>query len=121
MTTLSPDRRSRVFRHDLTSDVAELIIESDDGEERLDRLGLSGRAIIREHYSIAGDDPLSARARYDWTIHLRRDDWRIRIEARTAMSATATEFIVELDLAAFEADQPVFAQRWDRRIPRDLV
>jgi predicted acyl esterase len=121
MTTLSPDRRSRVFRHDLTTDVAELIIESDDGEERLDRLGLSGRTVIREHYRIAGDDPLSAEARYDWTMLLSRDDWRIRIEARTAMSATATEFIVGLELAAFEGDERIFERRWDRRIRRDLV
>ena len=121
MTTLSPDRRSRTFRHDLAADVAELIIESDDGEERLDRLGLSSRAVIREHYRIAGDDPLSARASYDWAIFLQRDAWRIRVEARTRMSATATEFIVGLELAAFEGDEPVFERRWDRRIARDLV
>jgi uncharacterized protein len=121
MTTLSPDRRSRTFRHDLAADVAELIIESDDGEERLDHLGLSSRAVIREHYRIAGDDPLSAEARYDWTIFLRRDAWRIHVEARTTMSATATEFVVGLELAAFEGDERVFERRWDRRIARDLV
>jgi hypothetical protein len=77
--------------------------------------------VIAERYSIVGDDPLSAHASLAWTIRREGADWHIRVEARIDMRCTVDAFLVQQSLAAYEDDEPVFAQVWDDRIARDLA
>jgi hypothetical protein len=121
MTTLTEGGGSSVWRHDLATDTAELAIEHDAGMERFDAIGIAAGLQISERYSIAADDPLSAKAALAWTIKRERGDWRVRVEARIELSCTAAEFRVRQSLVAFEGETRVFAQDWDRQIPRDLV
>ena len=44
------------------------------------------------------------------------------VELATAeLRATATDWLVETRIEAFENDQPVFSRDWQFRIPRDLM
>jgi hypothetical protein len=76
---------------------------------------------IKERFSIAGDDPLSAKASLSWTVRRERGDWRVRVEATIELRCTAHAFLVRQSLAAFDADALLFERAWDREIARDLV
>jgi putative CocE/NonD family hydrolase len=93
----------------------------DDGLARLEHNGLEIGGAMTERLSIAEDDPLSAETEMTRTILIGRGDWRTRIEARTRLTATETEFVLESTVAAHEGDREIFARRWEKRIPRDLV
>jgi len=121
MTTLAEGSGTSVWRHDLATDSAELATEHDSGMERFDAIGIAAGLKISERYRIAADDPLSANAALAWTIRRERGDWCVRVEARIELSSTADDFLVRQSLNAFEGESSVFAQHWERRIPRDLV
>ena len=67
------------------------------------------------------DDPLSARAEVKRSYEMGREDWRVRIESATAMTASATDFHLTARLEATEGGEPFFTRDWDTRIPRDGV
>ena len=52
--------------------------------------------------------------------HHHDQGWDMRIRSHSAIACTATEFIVEADLQAFEGDLRIFSRSWTERIPRDL-
>lgn len=78
-------------------------------------------ARARDTYEIRGDDPLSARVIAYRVEALRRDGWDVRVECDAEMTATATEFVIEDRLTAFEAGEPFFESRREYRIPRNGV
>jgi uncharacterized protein len=122
MTTLAAGGGSgSIWRHDLATDTAELATDHDAGMERFDAIGIAAGLQISERYRIAADDPLSASAALAWTIKRERADWRVRVEARVELSSTADDFLVRQSLSAYEGENSLFAQHWERRIPRDLV
>jgi putative CocE/NonD family hydrolase len=121
MTTLAPESGDSFWRHDDAADRAEMASDYDSGLERFDAIGIAAGMKISERYSIAGDDPLSAKASLAWTVKRERGDWRVRVEARIELSCNAHAFLVQQSLAAFEGDILVFARNWDREIARDLV
>jgi hypothetical protein len=77
-----------------------------------------GKRVVRR-FTIHADDPLSARVDYESEHFLRRDQWRIAIRLRTAMSCTATSFLVTKDVDAFEGDVCVHSARNAVEVPRD--
>ncbi len=121
MTTLAPESGSSLWHHDVAGGTAEMAAAYDSGLERFDAIGIAAGMQISERYSIAGDDPLSAKASLAWTVKRERGDWRVRVEARIEMRCNADSFLVQQSLAAFEGDTLVFARDWDREIDRDLV
>lgn len=72
-------------------------------------------------FSIHPDDPLSARQDFSLVGALGRAGWQTEVRALSALSATREEFVLEARLEALEGDEVVFAWRWDRRFPRDMV
>jgi hypothetical protein len=121
MTTLAPESGSSLWHYDMAADTAEMAADYDSGMERFDAIGVAAGMQISERFSIAGDDPLSAKASLAWTIRRERGDWRVRVEAKIELRCTADAFLVQQSLAAFEGDTPLFAQDWEREIARDLV
>ena len=72
-------------------------------------------------YRIHPDDPTTARCEADYDMHHHHDQgWDMRIRSHSAIACTATEFIVEADLQAFDGDLRIFSRSWTERIPRDL-
>jgi putative CocE/NonD family hydrolase len=121
MTTLAPDGRRAARNHDLSTDERTFAVDTDMGVERFDRIGIEVGGKIARRFSIAGADPLSAKASMAWTLTRRRGSWSIRIEAGIAMSADAEAFVVRQSLAAFEGESRVFERLWTDRIRRDNV
>jgi hypothetical protein len=72
-------------------------------------------------YTIIEDAPLSARIRCNRISGLRRDDWHVRIETSSTLSADAEQFHATNVLDAFEGNTRVFTKTWNIQIPRQLV
>jgi predicted acyl esterase len=76
---------------------------------------------LRRELAIASDDPLTASYCIKEDYELGREGWRIRIEVETAMRATATEFLLEGRVRAFENGELACSRDFSETIARDLV
>ncbi len=117
-TELRPWSVERTLERDeVTGEVAQTIVS--EGAGRLDAIGLELEQSTTRRFRIRDDDPLWARAEVEQRMGLRRGTWAVRVETRTRLEATRTEFELRARLDAFEGDTLVRARRWDRRIARD--
>jgi uncharacterized protein len=114
--TITPGRtRRRRSGHDLR-------FEWDVGGHR--RLKDSGIEMDDTHvttYSIVDGDPLSACVQVECSSALGRGAWRTRVETRSEMTATKTDFVVEHRLDAYEGDELIRSRSWTLAFPRDGV
>jgi putative CocE/NonD family hydrolase len=111
----------RVCERDQESGQVFIEIRDDLGRQREISSGLELDSLARHSYWIIPDDPLSAKTEAAWTFEYRRDDWNVRTETMTRMTSTATDFRLEGNLQAYEADVLLFEKKWDEVIPRDLM
>jgi hypothetical protein len=72
-------------------------------------------------YRIVDGDPLSASVESRCSSTLARDSWNARVDTQSTMTSTATEFIVEQRLDAYEGDEQVYSRTWELSFPRDGV
>jgi uncharacterized protein len=72
-------------------------------------------------YTIVEGDPLSAATRSNWVETLERDDWRIRIETSSTLSADEENFHITNAVDAYEGNTRVHAATRTLTVPRDLV
>ncbi|WP_245547580.1 hypothetical protein [Nocardia brevicatena] len=89
------------------------------------------RRATTEWFSFRGNDVDSVQGETHTVRRLERDDWRTEVVTRTVLRCTASEFVIDAQLDAFElggsradprtAQQRVYSQNWHRRIPRKLV
>jgi putative CocE/NonD family hydrolase len=118
---------TRRIEIDLTSNELVYTLKSDGGElggaalARIEAIGLEIGYRLMKRYRILESDPLSAQAELASMAILKRDDWQIRIECRTRLSATAEAFLFGCDLECFEGDRLSFEKSWNLAIPRQLV
>ena len=115
MTTLSKGSGRRDWQHHVAADRAELIIEHKSGIERFDAIGISVGVAVTEHYTIVGNDPLSAKAELSWSLTRQREDWNIRVDASMELTCNARAFVLRQSMTAFEGDVSVFSREWRRK------
>jgi hypothetical protein len=72
-------------------------------------------------YRIVDGDPLSAAVESRCSSTLARDAWHARVDTQSTMTSTATEFIVNQRLDAYEGDERVYSRTWELSFPRDGV
>jgi hypothetical protein len=126
-TKLRPARFRRTVERDLATDETTQIIEGDGGEfegaalARVEDIDLEVGTQVSRRYAIREHDPLSATAEVRHTTRLRRQDWSIKIETHTRLTADRHRFRLEAELRAHEGEALVFHRTWDRKIPRRLV
>ena len=65
---------------------------------RIESTGATLSHRTHRRYTIRETDPLAARSEIQETIELGRDDWRVRIEAITHLSATKNDWLLEAEL-----------------------
>jgi hypothetical protein len=118
---LRPTASSRQLQHELTTDVFEEILLSDDGHWRQVANQLEYDSVTTTRYRITEGDPLSAWTRCERTFKIGRGDWRTRVEAASTLRSDATTFYLDSELEAFEGDQRVFARTWTFQVARKLV
>jgi hypothetical protein len=118
---LHTPRRTRTITEDVGKKRLELHDLSDHGCTRLTDTGLEVYSKIEDHFSIVEDDPLSASASSSGEMGLRRDDWEVRAETFSRMTADADHFHITNVLDAYEGNVRVFNKTWHVKIPRHLV
>ncbi|MGG3622124.1 CocE/NonD family hydrolase [Bacillus gobiensis] len=116
---LRTESRTREVKHDVVQGVWTLEDFSDEGSRKLLQNGLEYGSTNRNIYTIEEGDPLSAKVRCEWTLHIGREDWQTRLENVSTMSADATNFYLENTVTAFESDKQIFTKTWNAEIPRD--
>jgi hypothetical protein len=112
---------SRRIEQDLVTGRRSLIVEDDTGDTENLTHGLVTGETVRESWSVHPDDPLSAEARIVWDQRLSRGAWSVRTEARTRMTATATDLRMTAELVAWEGMTEVFRRSWDEIVPRKVI
>jgi uncharacterized protein len=118
---------TRKMERDLTTGETIHTLESDGGElggaalAAIEAIDLNiGHRMVKT-FRIGETDPLSARGELKQRTILKRDDWSIRIETETCLTATSEAFRFVATLRAYEGEAEVFKRDWDESIPRDLL
>ena len=73
-----------------------------------------------QRYTVHPDNPLSAKAEYEWVWNYSRGtDWKTRTLTRTMISCDENNFYVHTESIAWEGEQEVFNETTDNAYPRD--
>jgi uncharacterized protein len=119
-TPLRPGSFERLVTRDIGSGVTTAVMLDDYGATRL-ASGIEMASSRRHAFSIADDDPASARAETEWSTEIGRGDWSTRSTVRVVQTATRDAFHLRADVTAFEGDRQVMSSTWDETVPRHLV
>ena len=118
--TVLREGESRIQLHkDLRAGAVEMERYTDEGLVRIDDFDWTYGVTSHRRYVIKPDDPLSAHIRIEWKKQYGRGDFQIGVDARTTMSATATDFVLHGRLETFENGESVFLREWNCSVPRD--
>lgn len=115
-----PEERWDVIR-DLVGYHSRLEIVKDRGMVHLEHIGLDVGRRAYERYSDVADDFTSVSGESAWTMRFERPDWKVRVETRTVLRSSATDFFVDATLDGYEEDRRVFSRTWNETVPRDCL
>jgi putative CocE/NonD family hydrolase len=105
-----PRSRAVTFRSDSDSEIT-----------RINATGTEMSSSSTEVMSVRDDEPTSAVVEHSTKVGLERGDWKTRCESFVRLSLTKDEFLLTADLKAYDQSEEIFARRWSRTIPRQLV
>jgi len=120
-TCLEPPHYNWEILYDLGADSVTLKVSEDDGCYQMDEHGLISATKTSESYSCTGDDFLSLRGEVQSESRFSREDWSVRTNTHTILTADKTHFYIKARLTAYEGADEVFNKTWDTKIKRDLV
>lgn len=126
-TPLEWAQAQRMVELDLATDETVYTTFGDGGDfggaalARIEDIDLTIGYTIRRTFRIGEHDPLSARAEVEQKTIMRRGDWSVRIECRTALSADSENFRVQATMDAFESGGRISHREWDEIVPRRLL
>lgn len=121
-TVQAPPVYRNEILHDLVSGIVTQHQHTDEGVVVYD--DHNGWTVSSTHDAIYSADPLdpqSARVDITWTENYSRGGWAVSSRTRSVMSVTRTDFVIHAELVAHMGDDLVYEQKWDRKIPRDLM
>ncbi|MCA9931089.1 MAG: CocE/NonD family hydrolase [Anaerolineales bacterium] len=119
--TLRSESRQQYIRRDIVNGVTEMVLDGDNGRIRFTDTGMITEDIDHETLTICDDDPLSITNQVQRTLVYERDEWHIRIDTDSKLTADADSFYVTCLLEGYERNTRVFTKSWDFAIPRDLI
>ncbi len=112
------DQQRRTYI-DPESGLHTLEIIADNGKQRFEHSQLEMGSHALQRYSIAADDPLTARAEYEWRWEYSRGDWVTVTETRTVITCDAEYFYLSAELFAMENNREVLKKHWNKKYIRD--
>jgi putative CocE/NonD family hydrolase len=126
MTIVAAGRQERSMTIDFLTGEGRTLTNGEggvfgEGVARYDEIGTVVGHDLKRELAIHRDDPLCASCTITQTYRQERGGWRIRIETTARMTASATHFILEATLRAYENDALVRERSWPASIPRDLL
>jgi putative CocE/NonD family hydrolase len=126
ITKVAEGRMTRTATLDLLTGVATYVTHGEgglfgEGAHRFDAIDTTVSHDLKRELTIGAEDPLSARYLITQKYELGREGWRIVIETRTSMHATAADFVVQASVRAYENGALAGARDMEETIPRDLL
>jgi putative CocE/NonD family hydrolase len=121
LETVRAPRHVNTVTQDRVDGWITLTLGNDDGRLRFLDNGLETDHISTETYKVREGDPLSASQHIKTAVEFQREDWCVRVETDSLMTADATNFHLSNHMDAWEGDVRVFSKSWTRTIPRDNV
>jgi uncharacterized protein len=126
ITKVAEGRMTRTATLDLLTGVATYVTHGEgglfgEGAHRFDAIDTTVSHDLKRELTIGAEDPLSARYLITQKYELGREGWRIVIETRTSMHATAADFVVQASVRAYENGALAGAREMAETIPRDLL
>ena len=121
VTLIQPTQEEWTVVRDLANDQTTLKVVKDEGTRRFEAADLEVSAKVTERYTHSYENYDSLRGWCEWIRRFRRGQWQVSTVTRTLLTSDADSFRVRATLDAYEGDTRVYAQTWDRVIPRDLV
>ncbi|GHH53013.1 CocE/NonD family hydrolase [Streptomyces candidus] len=118
-TRLTPPEERWEVKRDLIGYGSTLEIVKDRGTVRIDDIALDTGLRAEERYTATADDFTSVAGETAWTMRFARDDWNVRVETRTELRCTETDFLVDATLDGYEGERRVFSRTWNETVPRD--
>ncbi|MFI6929863.1 CocE/NonD family hydrolase [Streptomyces sp. NPDC050287] len=118
--TLDEPRPERLVVRDVAKGEWRLEVDPRYGGTRVYPDGLEFSEDALETYTITETDPLSARARSDWSVRLHRPEpgWEATVRTRSELSCDGTDFLASNEVVCTEGGEVVFHRSWEKRIPR---
>jgi hypothetical protein len=114
-------RRTRTLKQNVSERRLDIHDLSDGGRTQLTETGLEVYSKLEDCFIIIENDPLSAEVSCTGEMGLKRDEWDVRAETYSRMTADADHFYVTHVLDAYEGNVRVFNKTWHVKIPRRLV
>jgi hypothetical protein len=113
--------RLQTVTYDLVDGWTTLTLVNDEGRLRYLDNGLESDHTSTEIFTVREGDPLSTSQRIQAALEFKRDEWRVRIETDSLMTADATHFHLSNHIDAYEGDVRVFTNAWVTAVPRDQL
>jgi putative CocE/NonD family hydrolase len=119
--------RIKTTSYDYSNDQWTLTDIQDSGIVKLPKYaelsGIYHGSWNKNEFRVKANDPLSAYNVNYWTYDMGRDedDWRIKLESESSLSADKDNFFLKVHLKALENEKEVFEKSWDYSIPRQFI
>ncbi len=110
--------RERTVTHDVVSGEVSRTYVKDDGAYVVEEHGMMIDSVSTIRFSALGNDPLSARASFLYTIDFIRGDWTVGLKTDLEVSATEDHFVIQGQYRALEAGREVYTRNIHDRVPR---
>lgn len=117
-TVLREGGRTRQVIKSLTQGEWVLDDFSDEGLRRLDHNGIVYGTKNHNVWRIRENDPLSAETESNWEVDLSDADISVHIKTQSHMRCDADNFYLINSLQAYENDEEIYRNRWEKTIPR---
>ena len=120
-TQMRPVAHRREISVDPATGNHTLEIYADNGSTRFENNQVTMASTNLQRYTIHPDNPLSAKAEYEWVWDYSRDDkWITRTFTRTEMTCDEQAFHVSTESTAWENDEEVHHQKTNNSYKRDF-
>ncbi len=117
----TPAEYQRVVETDRQNRVTRLRVIGDDGEVEIPPHGMRTRHRHEDCWSIADDDPLSARFESVHNSWMSRDGWSTRTICENLLTCDRNNFYVSARVTAYDNGTEFNVRDWKVTIPRNLV
>jgi hypothetical protein len=121
LSHLRAPRRAHTVTQDHVDGWTTLTQVNDEGRLRFLDNGLETDHCITETFKVREGDPLSLSQHFRIVIEFERENWRVRVETDSLMTADATHFHLSNHMDAYEDDTRVLSKSWTKAVPRDNV
>jgi len=121
LETMRQPRREHAVTRDQVDNWITLRQVNDEGRIKFLDHGLETDYCMAETFRVREGDPLSVNQHFVTVTELQREEWHVRVETDSRMTADATHFYLSNRMDAYEGDVRVFTRAWTRKIPRNHV